>query len=85
MREFRQTETIAAIATAMAPSGIGIIRISGEDAISIAEQIFDPKQPGKRLSKQNSHTIHYGYIKDGDTIVDEVLLLLMHAPNTYTR
>ena len=85
MREFRQTETIAAIATAMAPSGIGIIRISGEDAVSIAEKIFDPKQPGKRLSEQKSHTIHYGYIKDGETVVDEVLLLLMRAPNTYTR
>lgn len=85
MREFKQAETIAAIATAMAPSGIGIIRISGEDAVSVAEQIFIPKQKGKKLSEEKSHTIHYGYIKDGDTIVDEVLLLLMRAPNTYTK
>lgn len=85
MREFKQTETIAAIATAMAPSGIGIIRISGEDAVSIAETVFEPKRPGKRLSEEKSHTIHYGYIKDGETVVDEVLLLLMRAPHTYTR
>ena len=85
MREFKQQTTIAAIATAMAPSGIGIIRLSGEDAIEIAEKIFVPKQAGKRLSDMKSHTIHYGYIKDGETIVDEVLLLLMRAPHTYTR
>ena len=77
-------ETIAAIATGMANSGIGIVRMSGPDAVKIADSVFVPKN-GKKLSECKSHTIHYGCISyDGD-IVDEVLVMLMKAPNTYTR
>lgn len=78
-----QTETIAAISTAPGQGGIGIVRISGEQAVAIAERIF--RMPsGKKLSDCASHTIHYGYIwNDGHTI-DEVLLMLMRAPHTYT-
>lgn len=78
------TDTIAAVATAMASSGIGIIRISGNEAVNIADQIFAAKN--KRLLKDcPSHTIHYGYIVDENEIVDEVLVMLMKAPNSYTR
>lgn len=77
-------DTIAAISTAMSPSGIGIVRISGSDAVSIAEQIYHSPNRNKKLSGQLSHTIHYGWIKDGDDFVDEVLLMLMRGPHTYT-
>lgn len=78
-------DTIAAIATAMTNSGIGIIRISGEDAFSIIDQIYCSKNQNKKLSSQVSHTVHYGYIADGKEIIDEVMVLIMRAPNTYTR
>ena len=79
----RHVSTIAAISTAVSPSGIGIVRMSGEDAIVIADRIYIGKKE-KRLSDQKSHTIHYGYIMDGDDMIDEVLVMLMKAPHTYT-
>lgn len=79
-----QTETIAAIATAMNNSGIGIIRISGDDAFSVIQKIFRPAKE-KDLNAVASHTVHYGTIMDGERIVDEVLVLIMRAPHTYTR
>lgn len=79
-----KTDTIAAIATAMASAGIGIIRISGEEAVTIAERIFLMKN-GKKLSEMPTHTIHYGHIHDGDEVIDEVMVLLMRGPKSYTR
>ncbi len=79
------TDTIAAIATAMSPSGIGIIRISGEEAFSVIDKIYRAKNGKKVLSDQGSHTVHYGFLYDGDEIIDEVMVLIMRAPNTYTR
>lgn len=79
-----KTDTIAAIATAMTPSGIGIIRISGEDAFSVIDRIYRSKSGLKKLSECKSHTIHYGYIYDGEELIDEVMVLLMRAPNSYT-
>ena len=79
------TDTIAAIATAVSDSGIGIIRISGDDAITVADRIYHSKNNKKRLASVKSHTIHYGYIHDGDELVDEVMVAVMYAPNTYTR
>jgi len=78
------TDTIAAIATSVSDSGIGIIRISGDDAFEVADHIFHPKKGNKKVSEMESHTIHYGYISDGSEIIDEVLLLVMRAPKTYT-
>ena len=80
-----KTDTIAAIATAMTPSGIGIVRISGEDALTIIQKIYRSPKNKKNLFECSSHTIHYGYIYDGDEMIDEVMVLLMKAPNTYTR
>ena len=79
-----QNDTIAAIATAMSPSGIGIIRISGDDALSVIDRIYKSKNNKKKISACQSHTIHYGYIYDGEELIDEVLVMIMHAPRTFT-
>lgn len=79
------TDTIAAIATGMSNAGISIIRISGDDALSLIDKMYRSKKAGKVLSKEDSHTIHYGYIVDGDEIIDEVMVAVMKAPGTYTR
>lgn len=79
------TDTIAAIATGLSISGISIVRISGEDAFPIIDKIYVSKNGNKILSKEKSHTIHYGYIKDGDQIIDEVMVAIMRAPKSYTR
>lgn len=79
------SDTIAAISTGMTNSGIGIVRISGNDAFEIADKIFQSKNGSKKVSEMRSHTVHYGYIFDGETVVDEVLLTVMKAPNTYTK
>jgi len=77
-------DTIAAIATAMSSAGIGIIRISGSEAFSILEKVFRSKNPEKRILEQPSYTIHYGNIYDGEELVDEVIVLLMKGPHSYT-
>lgn len=79
-------DTIAAISTPLGEGGIGIIRLSGKEAISIVNKIFkSPK--GRNLSDVKTHTIHYGFIVDSLTRqrIDEVLVTVMRAPNTYTR
>ena len=77
-------ETIAAISTAMSPSGIGIIRISGPESIEIADRIFRSQNKKKKLADQKSHTIHYGFLYDGETLIDEVLALVFRGPKSYT-
>ena len=79
-----KTDTIAAIATAMSSSGIGIVRISGEEAVLVADRIFEMKNH-KKLSEMPTHTIHYGHIHDEDEVIDEVMVLLMRGPKSYTR
>lgn len=83
--DFIKTDTIAAIATAVSDSGIGIIRVSGENAIEIVDKIYQSKNRKKRLCEVKTHTIHYGFIFDGDTLIDEVMVAVLYAPNTYTR
>ena len=78
------TDTIAAIATAMTSSGIGIVRISGDEAVSITDRIFEMKNQ-KKLEDMPTHTIHYGHIHDGDEVIDEVMVVLMRGPKSYTR
>lgn len=80
-----KTDTIAAIATAVSDSGIGIIRLSGDEAIAIADKVYRSKTGNKKLSQVESHTIHYGFIYDADEMIDEVMVAVMKAPNTYTR
>ena len=80
-----KTDTIAAISTAMSNSGIGIIRISGDEAISLTNSIFINKNNKKCLSDYKSNTIHYGFIIDEDkNIIDEVMVSVMKSPNSYT-
>lgn len=79
-----KTDTIAAIATAMSNSGIGIVRISGDEALDVADHIFRPKKGSRKVSDMETHTIHYGYVTDGDEVIDEVMLLIMKAPRSYT-
>ncbi len=74
-------DTIAAISTGMTSSGIGIVRISGEDAFQIIDKIYRGKE---KLSKASTHTIHYGHILDEQETIDEVLVMLMRAPRTFT-
>lgn len=78
-----KTDTIAAISTGMTSSGIGIVRISGEEAFAVADKMYVSRS-GKRLSDMPSHTIQYGFIADGEDTVDEVLVMLMRGPKSFT-
>ena len=81
----RSFDTIAAISSAPGEGAIGIVRLSGEDALAIADKVYKLGQ--KKLSTQDSHTIHYGHIvdpKDGQEI-DEVMVSVMREPKTFTR
>lgn len=88
-------DTIAAIATPIGEGGIGIVRLSGKQALSIADEIFTSKD-GKKASGYGTHTTHYGWIMkdtaehrepstENRNIIDEVILTVMHAPKTYTK
>ena len=74
-------DTIAAISTGMTNSVIGIVRISGSGALKTADRIYKGK---RKLSEVPGHTIHYGHIQDGDEVLDEVLVMVMRAPRTFT-
>ena len=77
------SDTIAAIATALTNSGIGI-RVSGNEAFDIVDRIFRPKNKRKKLKEEKTYTVHYGHIQDGDEIIDEVLAIVMRGPHSYT-
>ncbi|MEQ8926606.1 MAG: tRNA uridine-5-carboxymethylaminomethyl(34) synthesis GTPase MnmE [Fulvivirga sp.] len=74
-------DTIVALSTPPGVGAIGVIRLSGTDAITITNKVFK----GKDLSKQESHTIHFGTIRDGEKIIDEVLVSLFKAPKSFTK
>ena len=80
--------TIAAISTPLSEAGIGIVRVSGDDAVNIVNEIFRSKSGRKIFSTFASHTIHYGFIvkpeAGGDEVIDEVMVSLMRAPRSYT-
>ena len=80
-----RTDTIAAIATGMCNSGIGIVRISGNEAFTVIDKLYRNKDGRKvKVSQSRSHTVHYGFIYDGDEKVDEALVLIMKGPHSYT-
>ena len=80
-----QSDTIAAIATAISESGIGIVRISGPEAIEIAAKVYRNKKGVSTLASWKTNTIHYGYIVDEkENKIDEVMVSLMKAPGSYT-
>ena len=74
-------DTIVALATPQGVGAIAVIRLSGKEAITICNKVFK----GKDLTRQESHTIHFGTIRDGDTVIDEVLVSLFVAPKSYTK
>ncbi len=76
-------DTIAAVATAQGSGGIGIVRMSGDDAIAIADKVFRAPK-GKKLADKASHTVTYGHIYNGDAVEDEVLVSIFRAPKSYT-
>lgn len=78
------SETIASIATAMNQSGIGIIRVSGPESITIVDRIYRTKSKEQKLSSFEANTIHYGFVYDGDELLDEVMVAIMKAPHSYT-
>lgn len=77
-------DVIAAIATAMTASGIGIIRLSGDQAREVVSKVYRSKNGKKDIRKVPSHTIHYGFICDQEEIIDEVLVMVMDGPHSYT-
>ena len=79
-----ETDTIAAIATAMTNSGIGIVRISGGNVLEVLSRIFRPKKKDLQVENLSSHTVTYGHIYDGETMIDEVLVVYMRGPHSYT-
>ena len=74
-------DTIAAISTGLTNSGIGIVRISGSEALEIADRVYKGKET---ITEVPTHTIHYGHVMDGDETVDEVLVMVMRGPRTFT-
>jgi len=81
---FRASDTIAAISTPLGEGGIGIVRLSGQDAIAVADRVFSAAD-GQPLTESESHRLHYGRIVVGGRRIDEVLVSVLRAPRTYTR
>lgn len=79
-----KSDTIAAIATSISNSGIGIIRVSGKESIKIVSNIYINKNSDKVLNTYKANTIHYGYIIENDEILDEVMVSIMKSPNSFT-
>ncbi|MCY7410585.1 MAG: hypothetical protein LH473_09945 [Chitinophagales bacterium] len=74
-------DTIVALSTPAGIGAIAVIRLSGKDAITIADAVFK----GKVLANENSHTLHFGHIVEGDKIIDEVVAAIFKEPNSYTK
>lgn len=77
-------DTIVALATPEGKGAIAVIRISGSKSFSVLESVFEPSRPGKKIGEQASHTLHLGHIFDKNTLLDQVLISLFRAPNSYT-
>ncbi len=84
MRNINLTDTIAAIATGLGEAGIGIVRLSGKDALAMADKIFVSKD-NKKPSSFKTYTTHYGWVSDNSKVIDEVILTVMRAPRSYTK
>ena len=80
------TDTVAAISTSLSPSGIGIVRISGPEALRVADEVFRPgaKAQAAGLASAQGYTLHYGHIYDGHEEVDEVLAGVLRGPHSFT-
>ena len=85
MGMINEFDTIAAIATAVSNAGIGIIRISGSEAMTILSNIFEPYNKKVDVHQLENHRIYYGNIKDGQEVIDECIVLIMKGPHSYTK
>ncbi|MGB9856884.1 MAG: tRNA uridine-5-carboxymethylaminomethyl(34) synthesis GTPase MnmE [Dictyoglomaceae bacterium] len=83
MKEYLKDD-IVAISTPLGHSGIGVIRLSGPNVISLIKEVFVPHKK-KDITKVPSHTLHYGKIVDGERVIDEVMIAILRAPHTYTK
>ncbi len=81
---FNKDDTIVALATPAGAGAIAVIRLSGNKTLEIADKIFRLKKNEKKVSSLKSHTVHFGIIYDGEHVIDEVLLSVFRAPNSYT-
>jgi tRNA modification GTPase len=80
----RFSDTIVALSTPPGMSGIGIVRLSGPEALALAARIFSPAKSGREVTRQPTYSLLYGHVRDGAEVVDEALLSVMRAPHTYT-
>ena len=78
------SRTIAAISTPAAPAGLGVLRVSGDDAVAVAARVFRPARAGKRLEDAAGYTAQYGYVFDADGDIDDAVALVFRAPHSYT-
>ncbi len=78
------SDTIAAIATPTAPAGLGVIRLSGPDAVAVAEKVFRPAAAHKSIAAQEGYTALYGHAADQDGVIDDCVALIFRAPHSYT-
>ncbi len=79
-----QEDTICALATAPGSGAIAVIRVSGEESLSLCESVFTPKKKGVRISEADTHTIHFGTIGTDEGMLDEVLVSVFRKPHSYT-
>lgn len=77
-------KTIAAIATPAAPAGLGVVRVSGDDALAVAGRVFRPAGKGKTLEALSGYTALYGHVYDGEGDIDDCVALVFRAPHSYT-
>ena len=75
-------DTIAAIATAPGAAGLAVVRLSGRDALAVADRVFRGRSP---LASAGSHTLHHGWVIDGGSRIDEIIAAVFRAPHSYTR
>ena len=78
------TDTVVAISTPAAPAGLGVVRLSGPDAVAVAERVFRPCDPARALSRLSGYTAAYGHVGDGEGDIDDCVALLFRAPHSYT-
>ncbi len=76
--------TVAALSTPAAPAGLGVLRVSGREALAVASRVFRPANPARALDRQPGYTASYGHVADGEGVIDECVALVFRAPHSYT-
>lgn len=76
--------TVAALSTPAAPAGLGVLRVSGREALAVASRVFRPANPARALDRLPGYTASYGHVADGEGVIDECVALVFRAPHSYT-